>query len=238
VAAIVAAVLLLPSPALNLAGGGGSPSPLTAAIVDQLGTTQPNPDFSEAATEMLEQAGYLVDYYPPEVVTVEFYRNLPKGDYDLIVLRTHSTAVISRGEEDVKSISLFSNEPYSLDLYYDEQLAGRIGFAEYQEGGPQYFGITAEFIRSSMKGKFDGATIIMMGCEGLLNDVAAEAFAEKGASNFISWDGLVSAEHTDEATERLLHHLAIESQPAAEAVSLTMAEVGPDPIHGSELLLR
>ena len=53
VAAIVVAVgALLVSPAgRNLAGldGGGS-SPLTAAVVDQLGATQPNPDFVEAAT--------------------------------------------------------------------------------------------------------------------------------------------------------------------------------------------
>jgi len=236
-AIVVAAVLLLPSPALDLAAlGGRSPSPLTAAIVDQLGATQPNPDFVKAATDTLEQAGYRVDYYPPEAVTVDFYRSLPGGDYDLIVLRTHSTAVISRGEEEVESVSLFTNEPYSRDRYYDEQVAGRIGFAQYQEGGSQFFGVTADFVRFSMNGRFDGSTIVMMGCQGFVNERAFAAFAERGAGDFISWNGLVSAVHTDEATEHLLRHLTLERQPAEEAVTLTMTEVGPDPTYGSRLL--
>ncbi|GAG52736.1 unnamed protein product, partial [marine sediment metagenome] len=66
------AALLLSPPGRNLAGleGGGSSSP-TAAIIDQLGATYPNPDFADAAAETLEQAGYAVDYYPPEQITVE-----------------------------------------------------------------------------------------------------------------------------------------------------------------------
>jgi hypothetical protein len=52
----------------------GSPR---AAIVDQLSLTEPNPAFTEAATDLLEQAGYAVDYFPGEEVTVEFYRQLP-----------------------------------------------------------------------------------------------------------------------------------------------------------------
>jgi len=238
VAAVAIGALLLSPPGRDVVGLGGGPPTLTAAIVDQLGATYPNPNFADAAAETLEQAGYAVDYYPPEQITVEFYRDLPQGDYDLIVLRTHSTAVITRGEEDVTSVSLFTNEPYSRDRYYDEQVAGRIGFAEYREGGPQYFGITAEFIESSMNGRFDGTTMVMMGCQGLLNDLAAEAFAEKGAGDYISWDGLVSADHTDTATLSLLHHLAVDNLPTGEAVAATMDEVGPDPSHGSQLLLH
>jgi hypothetical protein len=61
-----------------------------AAIVDQLGLTQPNPTFVETATDLLEQAGYSVDYYPGEKVTVEFYRTFPAQPNELIILRVHS----------------------------------------------------------------------------------------------------------------------------------------------------
>src|SRR3546814_18382911 len=77
-----------------------------------------------------------------------------------------SSDVCSSDLESVQSVSLFTNEPYSRDLYYDEQVAGRVGFAYYQEGGPQFFGITAEFITESMEGKFDDTIVLGMGCQG------------------------------------------------------------------------
>lgn len=235
--AVLAAVLFLPSPALNVAGLGGDSGPPKAVIVDQLGASYPNPDFATRATDILEDAGYVVDYVPPEDVTVDFYRTLPRDGYDFVVLRSHSTAEISRGEEDVKSVSMFTNEPYTRDRYYDEQIEGRIGFAQYSEHGDQFFGITADFVRKSMQGRFDGATIIMMGCQGLLNDLAAQAFYEVGAGDFISWDGLVSGAHTDTTTEELIRNITINDLPSDEAVVRTMEAVGPDPTYGSKLIL-
>jgi len=51
-----------------------------AAIVDHLSLTAPNQTFIETATNTLKQAGYTVDYYSGENITVEFYRNLPTHD--------------------------------------------------------------------------------------------------------------------------------------------------------------
>lgn len=206
-----------------------------AAVVDHLGLTQPDQAFMDDATQLLEKSGYRVDYYPPEQVTVDFYRHLPEHGYDLLVLRTHSTAVISRGGEDVKSISLFSNEPYSRDRYYDEQVAGRIGFAQYTDQSPMLFGITADFITKSMVGRFHDTVVLIMGCQGLVNDKAAQAFEEKGARTYFGWDGLVSAAYTDRATKALLRHLVVESSTPQDAVARTMDEVGPDPDNGSQL---
>ncbi len=233
---------------LGRGGDGSPPGPRTAAIVDQLSLTDPNPDFVASATSLLQQAGYQVDYYPGEQVTVDFYRRLPEGNHDLLVMRSHSTALVFEGEqledvasweEEATSVAIFTNEPYRQDLYYDEQLAGRIGFGqyaqEYSENAPKWFGITPEFIRSSMEGRFDGTTVIMMGCQGLLNEKAAEAFAEKGADIFISFDGLISGEYSDTATERLLEKLLIEGLPVGDAVAQTAAEVGPDPVFGANL---
>lgn len=210
----------------------GSASPPKAVIVDQLSLTQPNPAFAEAAASMLEGAGYAVDYYPGEEVTVEFYRNLASHDYQLIVLRAHSGIGSETGY-----VSLFTSEPYSDTRYLEEQRTGRFGRARYYEGGEAYFGINPEFIEWSMRGRFDKTVIIMMGCWGLTWTDMAEAFIERGAKTVASWDGLVLASHTDAATERLLQHLLIDGVTIQEAVTQTMAELGPDPWYGSTLLV-
>ena len=217
---------------------GGPAGPQRAAIVDQLSLTAANPQFIEETKALLEENGYDVDYVGGEDVTVDFYRTLPERDYDLVLLRVHSTAIISRGEEDVTSVSLFTGQPYSRDLYYEEQLQGRVGFAQYSEGTPKLFGITSDFVRNSMKGKFKDTVVLMMGCQGFINDKGAEAFAEKGARTFIGWDGLVSAQHTDQATQDLLRHIVAEKVGPEEAVSRTMADIGPDPDFGSRLVSR
>jgi hypothetical protein len=234
----VAATLSLLVAAPALTGGGGGDDTRRAAIVDQLSLTAPNPEFVEDSVSFLEDNQYDVDYFPGEEVTVDLYRDLPKGEYDLVLLRVHSTAEVSRGEEDVTSVSLFTGQPYSEDLYRQEQLQGRIGFAQYTESSPRLFGITSEFVRESMEGEFDDAVVLMMGCQGFINAQGAEAFEERGARAFIGWDGLVSAQHTDEATALLLRQLVQEGAEPSDAIAQTMASVGPDPDYGSQLVAR
>jgi hypothetical protein len=243
-AAILVALVVLSgalAAGLLLSGVGGGPGPRTAAIVDQLSLTQPNPSFVKTATSTLRQAGYAVDYYPGEEVTVESYRDLPAHGYQLIILRVHSGLVIERYIETgtqtpTDYVGLFTSEPYSDTRYSTERL-GRLGAFQYYEGSPKYFGIGPNFIRWSMRGGFDKATIILMGCDGLRSDETAEAFLQKGARAFVSWSGPVSAAHTDAATERLLQHLVIDRLEIQEAVTETMAEIGPDPTYGARLLL-
>jgi hypothetical protein len=189
---------------------------------------------------MLERAGYAVDYYPGEQVTVDFYRDLPKRDYDLLIMRTHAARYEAEGTRtDV--VDLFTSEPYSTEEHVDEQLAGRLRIGIYNpddpEGSPQYFSITADFVRSSMGGGFDGASVILMGCDVLRGEALAQAFVEKGADTVIGWDQSVSASHTDAATQRLLEHLLMDGHSAEDAVIQTMAEVGPDPAYGSKFLV-
>lgn len=212
-----------------------SAAELTAVIVDQLSLTAPGEEFARDATAQLEATGYKVDYIPGKSVTVDFYRTLPKAGYDLVLLRAHSSAEITRGEESVASVSLFTNEPYDAGKYRDDQQSGRIGFASYTDEGPQYFGVTADFVKETMEGDFGGALVIMMGCDGLRNERAGEAFVGRGARAFISWSQLVSAEHTDLSTDRLLTHLLVDGLEPAQAVTRTMDEVGPDPAYGAVL---
>jgi hypothetical protein len=207
-----------------------------AAIVDQLSLTQPNSAFVETATGVLEQAGYAVDYYPGEKVTVEFYRSFPAQPYDLIIYRVHSALGRER-DRPADWVTLFTADSYRETWYVDEQRTRRLSKVSYYKDGPAYFGIMPEFVRSSMKGKLQDSTVLLMGCDGLATETIAAALVEKGAKAVVSWNGLVSSDHTDAATEQLLRHLVTEELTLQEAVDKTSAEVGPDPAYGSVLRL-
>jgi hypothetical protein len=234
---------------MSLVGDSSEPKELRAAIVDQLALTEPNPAFSEEATRMLQGAGYTVDYYPAEQVTVDFYRDLPTHKYDLLVLRAHT----ARFEEEYLTLSdpvrrqevldafgqdvfFFTAELYDRTKYAEEREKLRLFAVRYRQGGDEkYFGVTPYFIDSSMRGSFDGATIIIMGCDGLLFDNTPKALVDKGAKAVIGWDGLVSATHTDAATERLLQYLVVDGRTMGQAVQKAMADVGTDPSYGNSL---
>jgi len=204
-----------------------------AAIVDQLSLTFPNQTFIETATNILKQAGYSVDYYPGEKVTVEFFRNLPIHGYGLIILRVHSAVA-----EGTTRLALFTSESYSQTKYIYEQLTGQVGivaFLPYNEGDPLYFGVDYKFLKESMNGQFNNTTIVMMGCEGLTYTTMAEAFIQKGAKVCIGWNASVSVSHTDTATISLLKHLITEKQTINQAVENAMKEAGPDPTYNSQL---
>lgn len=210
---------------------------LKAAIVDQLSLTFPNQTFVETATNTLEQAGYTVDYYPGERVTVEFYRNLPTHGYKIIILRVHSSATWVQGTK--APVVLFTSERISQTKYVYEQLNGQLVWVTFsdEEGkkGIIYFGINPLFVTQSVKGSFQNTAIIMMGCEGLNNTLMAKAFVEKGAKVYVSWNQGVSVSHTDTATVSLLQKLVAERQTVKQAVYDTMIEVGLDPAYGSML---
>ena len=238
---IAVAALAIVLPAAGIAGwlllsGSGESGPPSAAIVDQLSLTFPNQDFIDEATAILTGAGYVVDYFPGEEVTVEFYRLLPDKGYDMILLRAHSDRLEGEWQgEPVDETILFTSEAWDDDLYLEDRANKRLTSARYFDGGDRFFGISPDFVEDRMKGGFDGALIIAMGCDATGSSRTAEAFINKGASAFIGWNELVSASHTDLATETLLRHLVIDDLPAQEAVSQTMADVGPDPAYHSEL---
>ena len=204
-----------------------------AAIVDHLSISWPNPVFVKECKAILEGAGFAIDYYRGEYVTVELYRKLPTHGYKLIILRVHSAYI-----HKYLSLAMFTSEPYSKQRYIYEQLRNRVasGYIEpYRKGDPRYLVITDKFVRFSMKGAFNDAIVIMMGCTGIKR-CAASAFIEKGARVYVGWDGLVSVGQTDRATIRFLKHLLVERQTIARAVGQTMAEVGHEPQYKSTLL--
>jgi len=206
-----------------------------AALVDQLSLTFPNQSFIDNTTEILEQAGYTVDYYPGEEVTVDLYRDLPTHHYDLVILRVHSGRIRIPNGTLTDNVALFSSEPYNPEKYVEEEKAGLVGSARYSNASSPFFAITPSFVMLGMGGKFEDSTVILMGCDGARSDTMAKAFIYKGANTFISWTEPILASYTDAVTESLLKYLLIEKLPLKEAMLKTKAEVGPDQIYGSQL---
>ena len=213
--------------------------PPKAAIVDQLSLTAPNPAFAEEATAMLEEAGYAVDYVPGEQVTVDFYRSLPTHGYELIFLRAHAGRYQVDGEP-TDDTRLFTSEPYSPLKYVEEQRDGRLSISIFDrsdlEDNEAYFGIPADFVTSSMKGSFNDAKVILMGCDVLRGERLAKAFVEKGAEAVVGWDAPVSASHTDAATLELLRRHLFDDLSVPAAAAAAMDELGPDPYYDGVLL--
>jgi hypothetical protein len=241
--AVAAVAALVALSAMFWLNSGGSTGPKHAAIVDQLSTTAPNPDFVATTTKTLEHAGYVVDYFAGDSVTVEFYRHLPEHHYALVVLRAHSglttvTNVDTGAVTHTKSVSLFTSQPFDSALYQSEQDAGRLGHSRYLEDGLEVkgvFGIEPDFVRSSMLGRFDGTLVVLMGCNGLDAPSMANAFLDKGASTVVGWSDFVSAGHTDATTSRLLEKIFDGGVAIRLAVEQTSRELGPDPQFGGSL---
>ena len=205
------------------------------AIVDHLSVQWPNPTFNQTMLDILNETGLQVDYYPSQDVTVDFYRNLPKHNYKLIIFRVHATAE-SSVEGTPPFVVFFTSENYTNLDHVPEQQDMRVVYVRLPDSDSVYFGITPKFVTDSMEGRFNDTVIIAMGCDGLRYTTMAQAFVEKGAKTYISWNGSVSIDHTDDATISLLRHLITENQTVKEAVSQTMNEVGPDPTDKSILL--
>jgi hypothetical protein len=199
-----------------------------AAIIDQLSGTIPDPSFNDNAKNLLLGAGYAVDYYSPDQVTVDFFRSLPSKGYGLIIIRAHSTGWIP-GDP----VAIFTSEPYIQSSYLYEQLTDQLGNGRL-DNDKTYFEISAKFVQDAMQGRFPNSIIVMMGCTGLKNSDMAQAFVSRGAGVYVSWDKAVSKDRTDGATLDLLRSL-VGGRTVRDAVTSTMGILGPDTVYGSQL---
>ncbi|MEX0749421.1 MAG: hypothetical protein WD359_01315 [Dehalococcoidia bacterium] len=203
-------------------------------IVDQLSSAIPNSGLIDEATSLLEGAGYEVDYVPGEQVTVDFYRHLPDGRYDVVLLRSHVARENVNGAWG--AATLFTSEPVDASIKERGLPLDLLGIVtNTYEPGKRYVGVRPTFIEQALAGYLDDATIILMGCDGMLDDALALAFIARGAKEFISWDYPVTPEHNDVAASRLLRNLLLDRDPVKIAVADTMAEVGADPAFGARL---
>lgn len=193
--------------------------------IDPLHTEDPG--FYLEALKIFSREGYDFDAFLGEAVTVEYLRRLPAG-YDLVILRVHSTV---NGD----MVWLFTGEEYSHDRYMLEQLADEVHPARPSVGSRRLFAVGADFVNHFMNDRFRGSTVLLMGCDGARATDLAQAFIDNGAELYVSWDGPVSLEHTDQAFTCMLWAMTEDGMSPEAAVSLTMEKVGRDPKFNSSI---
>ncbi len=140
-----------------------------AAIIDQLYRDIPNPQFQNQTMSYLLDAGYDVDLYTTEDITIDFYKELPSMDYEFIVFRTHSLAIYGKNPSEW----IFSGEKYSNKVHISETLSGQLSpgvpfivtedqTITYSEAlRERHFMIGPKFIDESMVGQFPDSVIIL-----------------------------------------------------------------------------
>ena len=229
---IIAAILALAALVPACGPGPAETGSPRAAIIDQLYLMEPNPAIITEATAIMTSAGFTVDLWQGENITVDFYRQLPQRGYKFILLRAHSGTLMSLEGEKVTQLGttyLFTGEKYTPTKYAAEQLTDKVSNAMMSDKYPLVFAVNSEFVAKDTKGSFANTVILAMGCESYYMDDMAAAFRQKGASTYIGWNTVVTLEHTDKATLDLLLNLCREKMTVAQAVARTMDNVGPDP---------
>ncbi len=216
-----------------------------AAIIDQLADSIPNKSFQQKAVEYLESAGYDVDVYTTEDITVDFYKKLPSMNYKFIYIRTHSLEV----EELDNSTFLFTGEKYDINKHIMEQLSGQVTNAiplndqlpseminnATMISDATYFAIGSKFVDELMVGKFPQTVIILGGCESIRKHDLAKSLIVRGASEIIGWDRSIGSFENDQVMLALLEEVLINKIGFYDAVPLVMEEFGSDLQYSSRL---
>jgi len=204
-----------------------------AAIIDQLHNDKPNLEYQKNVTSYLTSAGYDVDLYTTDDITVNFYKKLPSMNYEFIVIRSHSL-----GDGTVEeSASLFTGEIYRKDRYMDEQYAGQVGKgvpylpAEVERLGgwemlrdETYFVVGAKLVDELMVGAFPNSIIVLGGCETAETTNLADSLLQRGASEIIGWDGLVSSKDNDKVIMKLLEDTLVNDVEIQHALQSVIQE--------------
>ena len=245
--AIVAATLVVVS-ILGVYSFSGQPSNNNepkAAIIDQLSSMEEftNITFVKTASNMLTTAGYQVTYYKGSDVNVDFFQTLPTDGYKILIFRVHSALRLENSTTDALTAPLdfFTSEPYSVETHVEMQELDQLDIVMYNPtSATRYFGINPNFIMRAMEGSFEGAVIILEGCNGLDGQLRSQgmlsALTYRGAKVIIGWNASVSENHTDMATLDLLQHLLVDNETVRQAINATSHEIGPDPAYNNQLL--
>ncbi len=202
-----------------------------AVIIDQLFNDRPSKDFENKSTEYLIAAGYQVDYYKTDEITIEFFKQLPSMNYEYIVIRSHA---LGEGKVD-KSASIFTGEKYSKHKYIKEQFLGHVGRGIpllYQEllnfegnrFDNTYFVIGSKFVEEVMVGQFKDSIIILGGCETAQGSYLADSFLKRGASEVIGWTGIVDTKDNASTLVTLMEKNLLKDIELKDAVQMEMKE--------------
>ena len=211
-----------PSPQIVETNGNSEDNILKVALIDALHSTYPNLNFSRSLNRTLVEAGFRVDIYEGNEVTVDFLKELKSG-YKLVILRMHS-ALSSSNE-----LYFFTDEPYSEGKYAEEEYFRLVKKAYASDDSEPVFAVNWGFIERLMAGRFNGTLVVAMGCDGARDSWMAKEFANQGAIGYIAWTGPVLLSHSDQATLYLIESLYKEKLSLESAVEKTNNQIGPDP---------
>jgi len=206
-----------------------TPTQLRAAIIDQVHNDLPNFNLQADAQRMLEDAGYQVDLYTTDEITVDFYKNLPSMNYHFILIRSHGGEDLS----DENPTFLFTGEKYSKEKYTGEQIFGQIGYGipfyeedleELKEGGQDvldhsYFTVGAKMVEDGMVGTFPDSIIIVGGCQSARSHDLMWSLINRGASHVLGWDATIESKDNDRAMIWLLEEILVKEVPLYDAVA-------------------
>jgi len=203
-----------------------------AVIIDQLYRDFPNPEYQDKAISYLTDAGYVVDLYTTENITVDFYKELPSMDYEFIVVRSHALAMYGKKP----SSWLFTGEMYSDEKHTFETMAGQLSpgvpflitqeleeTMEYSEAAKQrHFMIGSKFIDEVMEGQFPESVVILGGCETLTHSFLAESLIKRGASSVVGWNDLVQFSDNDLVTIAVLEEIFVNGLDIDDAIKTSL----------------
>ncbi len=217
----------------------------SAAIIDQIHDSNPNPEFQQKVKQYMQESGYKVDIYTTDDITVDFYKKLPSMNYEFIYIRTHSLEDLTSEQPTF----LFTGEKYDIEKHTNEQQLGQIakGSPIYEQElseilknkesltDKMYFAIGSKMIDELMVGSFPQSVIIIGGCESLRSEDLATSLMYRGASTVVGWDGTINSDENDEAMLLLLEMILSGNSDIIDAARLINEKYSPDMEHHTEL---
>ena len=206
---------------------GETAPPKRAVILDGLSAEYPNQTFIKSAEKILRQAGFTVDVYGLENVTLSLLRKLPSGDYGLVIFRVH-------GGRIRQPIGLFIGgglfiERCGPESHREEVESGYLLLGRPFLSNETYCVAPPHYITDKLHGRFKGTIIIAMSCFTGDDEAMARAFFKRGARAYIGFRGEISPAYADAFTINLLQKLYAENIPLKEAFNQARSELGPDP---------
>ena len=223
-----------------------------AVILDQLHNDIPGTSFQTKATELLSTAGYEVDVFTTDQLTVDFFKKLPLMNYEFIVFRSHAIGSDGPDFDEDSPVALFTGEKYRNDEYIREQLSGQIlkgaplnvsainlsadlsqwnqsegAFEmstplELVDNSDAYFLIGTKYVDELMEGRFPNSVVVLAGCSTLSNPSLAKSFINRGASSVIGWDTVIDSYNNDAITLSFLKNSLIDNMEVEEAIQTAM----------------
>jgi hypothetical protein len=140
----------------------------------------------------LERAGYIVDNYKDENVTINLLKRLDDEGYSVIYINSHGFI------DPQGSFALFINEKIDsekINLYQNDIEENNVGYLEAGSLAGYLYVTPQFFLLYGNNSLFPDTLIFIDACYSGNNTSLAEVFLNLGAQCFIGWNGPVNVIH-------------------------------------------